>query len=1556
MSLRATSVWIPSKDHAWVSAPVVSINAETDEVTVENPDNKGGPNLLFHQKDVPLVDESHLVLHDDLCCMNRLHAAPLLDILRRRYLEDKIYTTTSDMTLVSINPYKTIPGLYSNPLRFFDVPAPGEPMSKGAMPPHVFSVANGALYALINPLGSGEIGRSRFNNQSIVVSGESGAGKTEASKHVMTFLVAANLELVKRLESDDAVVDLQDIASRIELEVVGSNFVFEAFGNAKTVRNDNSSRFGKYIKLQYSDSNVLISAYTDTFLLEKSRILSVNPGESNYHVFYYLVQGLQHINAPLARDLHLAGATCEQFQILTDMKKVCHWKNRGEDENLESLMQAMSRVNFSQEEQVEIFRSLAGVLHMGNVTLAARDDDSNVVDLSCKTIPMSDLALLFGMSETLFNMKFTLRLVKIRGRSSVATKRLNEKEIRNNINAFIKMVYTGLFAYIVRKINYAHSHPDQAGLSPKKFIGILDIFGFEIFERNSFEQMCINFANERLQQHFNQHVFVSEKEEYAKQGLDSSFITYSDNQDVLDLICKKPSGLFCVLDDFAKVNKTSDAQLLINFHQLHTGPAGNSRYVKPRMNYQECFIINHFAGSVTYTSGEGPESFLSKNNDALEEGVCEGVLMSDNEFFRNISSYIIGNPMGTPGQLGHVDDIASTKFGEAESEETPSVGAKTAADEGESASLPAPPTGSSVHAMAASNTVSKRFNNQVNRLMSTLKVTEPHYIKCMKPNSKKAPNVFEGPLILEQLRYSGVLEVVRIRREGFPWSNTYGGFYREFEIFTLQKQRLGIYPPSTNCSEEKACEIAREICSEYLSQPNTSGENVGKELYAFGATRMYLREEGFNQLERQLNLLYDRSATRIQAQIRRLRAVLKLKVTQRMVVKLQAWARMKAKVTWKHSELARLAHLAALEAAREAARLQALEEERQLQLLQEQDRLRILAEKEAARIAAQIAAEEAEKERLRLIAEAIAADKKLLHDFTIATEQGDIAAMKIMLAKNPDLINRKSDEPGEPHRNPLQHACLGCSYASIKFLNPAPHEVHTRDAAGNNALLLVVSSANKCNAKDLMSVCQYLVRAACENFPLEDAFALTDYVSSRADKWATADTTTAAFNVGTEEERTKGIVLKEGWLGKMHNTYVFSASWSRRWVRLTDSALYYFRQSDDALPRDSVELTRATAQGMTLDFFDGPSGPAVKISFNSVQSGQKGRTSMSLMAADKVEMEQWARPLKAIMGMINDEAAVDGDLANNWQYTNPVSKKALVGAVTTKTRHNALHVLAGHDGRKDLSWNLEVAKVAAWLVCSGLDVEAKNSSSLTGQPAADGVTALQLACHNGNLALALALVSLGASLEGRMSTGSTLRLAVDGLGQDGMSTLAEATKRYLALPRALGPPPQLKKYTYLSMFFMSNSFSQNIPGWDDARFEPVLVISVVTRAHDLIEKAQVVSVPIAKSTGKEIWWGKTWHLQTPLDNTPNDGSVIIEVRSGADALSYKVLGWCYYRLKHSAQVTSSKPVLLQMNPWKNAKTPSVAELLDLSVSMQQECSKASSGDSMQVEVVCQKKN
>ena len=548
--LGEMAFWMPDEEEAWIKADLVSVDEKSAEVTVVDPRDKERM-LKFPAKAVHSFDPTHSENFQDMCKMNDLHEAPLLNLLKMRYMQDKIYTTAGSMILVSVNPYKNIPGLYDNPLQYFDLPEEGDHMVDDTVPPHVYKVANQTLYSMISYTEGPQSSTSntlgeRHMNQSIIVSGESGAGKTEASKKVMNFLVAANIQLVQPLELGDDETEsdgaqrrastrefddaLGKVALKIQDEILGSNFIFESFGNAKTLRNDNSSRFGKYIKLQYTSTDHLVSAYTDTFLLEKSRLLTVSTGESNYHVLYALISGAANgdLAPELAAKLKLSCSSPQEgfknFRILNADDGETYWKadESGQEFSLGSLCKSLDATGFTKEEQEGIWTILTVILHMGNVVLSGGSDseEGGKVVMDCPSMPISEIAALLGLDEDLFVNKMTLLEVRARGRSSIAVKELNISETKNNVGGFMKMLYSSVFNYIVHKINYSHNCLGKStGLKAKKFIGILDIFGFEIMFKNSFEQLCINFANERLQQHFNKNVFEKEKQEYLSRAL-----------------------------------------------------------------------------------------------------------------------------------------------------------------------------------------------------------------------------------------------------------------------------------------------------------------------------------------------------------------------------------------------------------------------------------------------------------------------------------------------------------------------------------------------------------------------------------------------------------------------------------------------------------------------------------------------------------------------------------------------------------------------------------------------------------------------------------------------------------------------------------------------------------------------------------------------------------------------------------------------------------------------------------------------------------------------------
>jgi myosin heavy subunit len=496
----------------------------------------------------------------------------------------------------------------------------------------------------------------RKKSQSIIVTGESGAGKTEASKLVMNFLTSVNQ--VSSSSSSVAVV--------IKTIILESNAIFEAFGNAKTVRNDNSSRFGKYIKLQYTAENELWAAHTETFLLEKSRLVSVGKDDRNYHIFYQLIHGLR--DTALRQKLKLTSVA--DFKILTSSGGVGasaplnveseEELRQQEEREFAAVERALRDMNCCREEEVAgLWSLLAAILHMGNIKTTdnphhnhhhnnSSDSSLHHVNVESPSLSLKDIAGLLGLSDqNQFLRALSTQHVKISSSSLPSSsqqqqtpreffeRRLSADDTRNNVLALIKWVYGGIFNWLVNRINSSSSSSSSSkSKTTVKFIGILDIFGFEVLAVNTFEQLCINYTNERLQQQFNELAFEIEQRQYASEGLDWTAITYRDNQSVLDLIARRPRGLLLVLEEHSLMNREPDDKALLSaFNNLHatSNLAPHPNYMKSRFG-NDGFVIKHFAGDVHYAIAH----FLVKNNDSLQEDLAALLATSTNTLLLDI--------------------------------------------------------------------------------------------------------------------------------------------------------------------------------------------------------------------------------------------------------------------------------------------------------------------------------------------------------------------------------------------------------------------------------------------------------------------------------------------------------------------------------------------------------------------------------------------------------------------------------------------------------------------------------------------------------------------------------------------------------------------------------------------------------------------------------------------------------------------------------------------------------------------------------------------------------
>jgi myosin heavy subunit len=937
-------VWYPDDRLVWGRGLVLSSHY------VENTKGPGFKECLISISDssppvvkriradkVHRVDPTHLHDLDNLCLMNDMHEAPLLDLLRRRFSQKIIYTYTGDV-LISINPYETIAGLYEDRLKHFslhpkEIPADLQHINDAHvhLKPHVYQIANKALSSLV--YGSTELNESSpedskatYHNQSVIISGESGAGKTENSKHVINFLIEANNFLSHQTLSSGVSGSSpkeEKFAEYLKGILIESSVVLEAFGNAKTLRNDNSSRFGKYIKLMYSSVSSsyedhheipkLYSAIIETFLLEKSRLAFIGQGERSYHVFYQLFSGITSQHPALAEQLSL-NFPIDSFRMIS--QGAC-FTNEDDNQEFRNTVKALEILQCSETEILEIWKILATVLHLGNLECvspseAEKEDSqsksasilnnssttSQLVHVKSPTISLDAIASHLGVGIEQMITSLTTQQLTIMRRSSIKVKILTPSEVSNNVFALIKWLYSKLFDWIVMKINYLFSSQSQNAKEQldfkNGFIGILDIFGFEILANNSFEQLCINFTNERLQQQFNEFVFVTEQTMYRKEGLEWSNITFQDNQSVIDLISstKKPLGLLLVLEEQGMLNrKPDDLALLAAFNQMHEVKDAKGRVVEGNIYSKSrfgntSFNIKHFAGDVSYNI----EGFLMKNNDSLQDDLVSLLNTSKNIFLRNVMRF--ADVLQDPNSLGFipVSTIAAVPA-------VPVPAPVVVSTEPVPVSTTAPPDSASTQTsrpasvgargggagkkMASSASVSMHFRQQLDTLMLTLTSTSPNYIKCVKPNALKSKENFDPNLVNQQLRYSGVLEVVRIRREGFPVRMTFLQFYKDYEILARGKP-VALFPGSDKADFEQA-----KKCTEIIAK-----ESLPRDAFQIGTSLLFLRQNGLNLMQDAIRNFYGLKAAAIQSKFRCVSAKKNYVKTYSQVIILQSIFRM----------------------------------------------------------------------------------------------------------------------------------------------------------------------------------------------------------------------------------------------------------------------------------------------------------------------------------------------------------------------------------------------------------------------------------------------------------------------------------------------------------------------------------------------------------------------------------------------------------------------------------------------------------------------------------------
>ncbi|XP_023380871.1 unconventional myosin-VI [Pteropus vampyrus] len=719
-------VWAPHPTDGFQMGNIVDIGP--DSLTIEPLNQKGKTFLALINQVFPAEEDSKKDVEDN-CSLMYLNEATLLHNIKVRYSKDRIYTYVANI-LIAVNPYFDIPKIYSS-----EAIKSYQGKSLGTMPPHVFAIADKAFRDM----------KVLKMSQSVIVSGESGAGKTENTKFVLRYLT----------ESYGTGQDIDD-------RIVEANPLLEAFGNAKTVRNNNSSRFGKFVEIHFNGKSSVVGGFVSHYLLEKSRICVQGKEERNYHIFYRLCAGASedireklHLSSP--DNFRYLNRGCTRYfanketdkQILQNRKTPEHLKAGSlKDPLLDDhgdfirMCTAMKKIGLDDNEKLDLFRVVAGVLHLGNIDFEEAGSTSGGCTLKNKSSQSLEYcAELLGLDQDDLRVSLTTRVMLTTAggtKGTVIKVPLKVEQANNARDALAKTVYSHLFDHVVNRVNQCFPFETSS-----YFIGVLDIAGFEYFEHNSFEQFCINYCNEKLQQFFNERILKEEQELYQKEGLGVNEVHYVDNQDCIDLVESKLVGILDILDEESRLPQPSDQHFTSAVHQKHkdhfrlTVPRKSKLAVHRNLRDDEGFIIRHFAGAVCYETTQ----FVEKNNDALHMSLESLICESRDKFIRELFESSTNNNKDTKQKAGKLSFIS----------------------------------------------VGNKFKTQLNLLLDKLRSTGASFIRCIKPNLKMVGHHFEGAQILSQLQCSGMVSVLDLMQGGFPSRASFHELYNMYKKYMPDK-------------------------------------------------------------------------------------------------------------------------------------------------------------------------------------------------------------------------------------------------------------------------------------------------------------------------------------------------------------------------------------------------------------------------------------------------------------------------------------------------------------------------------------------------------------------------------------------------------------------------------------------------------------------------------------------------------------------------------------------------------------------------------------------------
>ncbi|XP_021270926.1 myosin heavy chain, skeletal muscle, adult-like [Numida meleagris] len=761
-----SSVFVAHPKESFVKGTIQS--RETGKVTVKT---EAGETLTVKEDQVFSMNPPKYDKIEDMAMMTHLHEPAVLYNLKERYAAWMIYTY-SGLFCVTVNPYKWLP-VY-NP----EVVLAYRGKKRQEAPPHIFSISDNAYQFMLTDR----------ENQSILITGESGAGKTVNTKRVIQYFatIAASGEKKKEEQSGKMQGTLED-------QIISANPLLEAFGNAKTVRNDNSSRFGKFIRIHFGATGKLASADIETYLLEKSRVTFQLKAERSYHIFYQIMSNKK----PELIDMLLITTNPYDYHFVSQGEITV--PSIDDQEELMATDSAIDILGFTADEKTAIYKLTGAVMHYGNLKFKqkqreeqAEPDGTEVADKA---------AYLMGLNSA--DLLKALCYPRVKVGNEYVTKGQTVQQVHNAVGALAKAVYEKMFLWMVVRINQQldTKQPRQY------FIGVLDIAGFEIFDFNSFEQLCINFTNEKLQQFFNHHMFVLEQEEYKKEGIEWTFIDFGMDLAACIELIEKPMGIFSILEEECMFPKATDTSFKNKLYDQHLGKSSNFQKPKPAKGKAEAhFSLVHYAGTVDYNI----TGWLEKNKDPLNETV--------------IGLY----------QKSSVKTLALlfATYGGADAE---GGGGKKGGKK----------KGSSFQ------TVSALFRENLNKLMTNLRSTHPHFVRCIIPNETKTPGAMEHELVLHQLRCNGVLEGIRICRKGFPSRVLYADFKQRYKVLNASAIPEGQFIDSKKASEKLLSSI-----------------DVDHTQYKFGHTKVFFKAGLLGLLEEMRDEKLAQLITRTQARCR----------------------------------------------------------------------------------------------------------------------------------------------------------------------------------------------------------------------------------------------------------------------------------------------------------------------------------------------------------------------------------------------------------------------------------------------------------------------------------------------------------------------------------------------------------------------------------------------------------------------------------------------------------------------------------------------------------------